>query len=144
MDWQVIILTLGASLITGAVSLLGNIIVSKSNIKKSILENRELNKKDFFNKRLKIYDKILTHLKSIEIGIEKKEDINKILEECHLESFWKSNYHYCSTGFNERMRRFLHFFDGSHGTIMRITAIRDQAKFDFDHYYGLKDQDNSK
>ena len=31
MDWQVIILTLGASLITGAVSLVGNIVISKSN-----------------------------------------------------------------------------------------------------------------
>ena len=34
MDWQVIILTLGASLISGVVSLVGNIVVSKSNLKK--------------------------------------------------------------------------------------------------------------
>ena len=59
MDWQVIILTLGASLITGIITLLGNIIVSKSNIKSVTVENEYKDKKEFIDKRIKSYDVIL-------------------------------------------------------------------------------------
>ena len=65
MDWQVIILTLGASLITGAISLIGNIVVTKANIKKTILENRELCKKEFMCKRMDAYNQILKNINYI-------------------------------------------------------------------------------
>lgn len=134
MDWQVIVLTLGASLITGAVSLIGNIIISKSNIKKSQLEN----KSEFMHLRIKAYNSILFNLNFLESKIKEKD----ILEKSNLESKWLNNYHYCSQNFNNLMSSFIRNFEGRdiNSELSRMEKIRQQIKFDIDTYYGIKER----
>lgn len=78
MDWQVVILTLGASLITGIITIIGNIIVSRVSLKKTIVENQHADKKEFIDKRFKAYDKILTTITSqLETKIIKDDNFDE-------------------------------------------------------------------
>ncbi|MBQ2717973.1 MAG: hypothetical protein IJF75_05190 [Clostridia bacterium] len=139
MDWQVIILTLGASLITGAVSLIGNIIVSKTNLKKTLIDNQEQNKKDYLRRRISIYDAILVGL----VEIESKLDNEKVLVESELERIWLEDYHYCSKEVNRQLHLFLGSFDRKTDSAIKkvyIKKIREQIKMDLDNYYGIKEK----
>lgn len=137
MDWQVIILTLGASLITGAVSLIGNIIISKSNIKKTLLENTTEARKEFMNKRCQAYDRILYCINYLE---ENKSEKN-LLENSELESTWKADYPYCSKQLNQELYMLTKYFDkkNSLNFELKLRNIRNQIKKDLDNYYGVND-----
>ena len=141
MDWQTIILTLGASLITGAVSLIGNIIVSKSNLKKSFIENQEQSKKEYNKKRILIYDSILNNLALSEVYL----DDNKV-DWSNLQRLWLKEYHYCS----KEVNFLLHYFFKNNDKIEKdatkrmINRIRNQIKKDIDSYYGFKENKKSK
>jgi len=140
MDWQVIILTLGASLITGAVSLIGNIIVSKTNLKKTLIENQEQIKKDYLRRRILIYDSLLVRLVEIEGNLGNK----KVLEKTELERIWLEDYHYCSKEVNRQLYLFLGSFDRKTDDVIKkgyIKKIREQIKMDLDNYYGIKEKD---
>ena len=116
MDWQVIILTLGASLITGAVSLIGNIVVTRANLKKTLLENREESK---------------------------KEDI---LKESKIEQAWLNYYPYCSKEMNHDLYMFTKYFDRKDKSHidLSISHMREQIKDDLDEYYGVKDKKSKR
>ena len=141
MDWQVIILTLGASFITGAVSLIGNIIVSKSNLKKTLIENKEQSKKEYMRRRISIYDSILHRLAHIENNIDDKN----VLEDTELERVWLEDYHYCSKDVNCDLHRFFKFYDRKDKNSIKINIenIREQIKKDMDEYYGIKENKKS-
>jgi len=137
MDWQVIILTLGASLITGLVTIIGNVIVSRISLKKIIVENQHNDKKEFIERRFKAYDEILKCISSqsenklIKDFDEQKEKIDKI---------WKENYHYCSKQINNDMYFLIKYFDFSHSTKSRIKSLSEAMKSDIDRFYGVKDK----
>ena len=107
MDWQVIILTLGASLITGVVSLIGSILVTKSNIKKTILESQEQNKKEFMYKRMNAYKDILDKINWLEQNLDKKD----ALEESGINHVWHKWYPYCSNELNYSLHLFIRKFN---------------------------------
>lgn len=138
MDWQIIILTLGASIITGAVSLIGNIIVTKANIKKTIIESKALLKQEFMSKRMDAYNKILNNINYLELYI-KNEDV---LEKSNLEKVWLNYYPYCSKKLNNSLYMLIKYFDtkNDYNNILRISNIRKQIKKDLDEYYGIKDK----
>ena len=142
MDWQVIILTLGASLITGAVSLIGNIIVSKSSLKNTLLENQEQSKKEYAKRRIAIYNTILHRLAYIETN----EDDEEALDEFELERLWLEDYHYCSKEVNALLHSFFKLEDKSNRTILliKIKKIRNQIKRDINDYYGIKEAKKSR
>lgn len=139
MDWQVIILTLGASLITGVVSLVGNIVVSKSNLKKTILESRETSKKEFMQKRIDSYNKILKKINYLELNI----NIGNILEKSFIEEEWLDCYPYCSKELNNRLHMLIKSFEKKEYSykIASISNVRNQIKADLDEYYGIKDKE---
>lgn len=139
MDWQVIILTLGASLITGAISLIGNVVVTKANLKKTILENRELSKKEFMNKRMDAYNQILKNINYIEENINKE----KVLEESNIERAWLNWYPYCSKKLNHKLYMFIKYFDQKEESVIvvNLSNMRKQIKNDLDVYYGIADKD---
>ena len=138
MDWQVIILTLGASLITGAVSLIGNIVVTKANLKKTLLENREESKKEFMKKRFEAYEQILHNLNYLEQNANKED----ILKESKLEQTWLNYYPYCSKEINHDLYMFTKNFDRKNKSHINlsISHMREQIKEDLDEYYGVKDK----
>ena len=142
MDWQVIILTLGASLITGAISLIGNIVVTKANIKKTILENRELCKKEFMCKRMDAYNQILKNINYIEENLNKEN----VLKESNIERAWLNWYPYCSKELNHRLYIFVKYFDKKENSniVISLSNIRKQIKYDLDEYYGIVDKDSGK
>lgn len=137
MDWQVIILTLGASLITGAVSLVGNIIVTKLNLKKTMLENRESSKKEFMHKRMDAYNQILKNINYLEQNLDKEN----VLEESNIEQSWLNWYPYCSKELNYRLHMFIKYFGkkGKSEIVLSLSNIREQIKDDLDEYYGITD-----
>lgn len=136
MDWQVIILTLGASLITGLVSLVGNILMTRSNIKKAILENQEQNKKEYMYKRLKAYEQILAKINYLEQNIEDKD----ALETSNIKQVWFNWYPYCSDELNSILHNFCSGFieKDNRGKGLSLSRIREQIKTDLDEYYGIK------
>ncbi len=142
MDWQVIILTLGASLITGAISLIGNIVVTKANLKKTILENRELCKKEFMCKRMDAYNQILKNINYIEENLNKEN----VLKESNIERAWLNWYPYCSKELNHRLCIFVKYFDKKENSniVVSLSNIRKQIKYDLDEYYGIVDKDSGK
>lgn len=139
MDWQVIILTLGASLITGTISLIGNIIVTKANFKKTILENKELIKKEFMCKRMDAYNQILRNINYIEENLNDKE----VLEESKIERAWLNWYPYCSKELNHILSIFIKSFDKKEKSniVASLSNIRKQIKNDLDGYYCIVDKD---
>ncbi len=139
MDWQVIILTLGASLITGAVSLIGNIVVTKANLRKTLLENREESKKEFMYKRMDAYNQILKNINYLEQNLDKEN----VLEESKIEQAWLSWYPYCSKELNHRLYMFIKYFDKKEKSniILSLSNMRKQIKYDLDEYYGITDKD---
>lgn len=142
MDWQVIILTLGASLITGAVSVIGNIIITRANIKKSIIENNEKNRSEFMHIRLQTYDEILKCINNIECNI-KEEDI---LEKSALKTKWLGSYQYCSKTLNQLIRQLIislekiNIYKNTKTAECWIERIRMYIKADLDSYYGNKEK----
>ncbi len=138
MDWQVIILTLGASLITGAVSLIGNIVISRANLKKTLLENREESKKEFMKKRFEAYEQILHNLNYLEQNADKED----ILKESKIEQAWLNHYPYCSKEMNHELYMFTKYFDRKNRSHidLSISHMREQIKNDLDEYYGVKDK----
>lgn len=143
MDWQVIVLTLGASLITGAISLIGNILVSRSNLKKIKLENEEQNKKEHINRKVEAYSKILHQLAVIDVDINK--DINNrtnLSDILLLEKCWLENYPNCSQEVNRNLSDLFRYFskEDSSRIKLRIDNIRKQIKKDLDSLYGIKEE----
>lgn len=138
MDWQVIILTLGASLITGTVSLIGNIVVTKANLKKSMIEKQEESKKEFMKKRVEAYELILHNLNYLEQNI----DNDNVLKESKIEQAWLNYYPYCSKEMNYALYMFTKSFDRKDKShiISSISDLREQIKKDLDEYYGIKDK----
>ncbi len=138
MDWQVIILTLGASIITGAVSLIGNIVATKANLKKTIIENREESKKEFMKKRFEAYELILHNLNYLEQNIS----TDNVLEKSKIEQAWLNNFHYCSKELSHKLYMFIKYFDRKDKTHidLSISHMRDQIKEDLDEYYGITDK----
>lgn len=138
MDWQVIILTLGASLITGAVSLIGNIVVTKANLKRTLLENREESKKEFMKNRFEAYELILHNLNYLERNTDKEN----ILKESEIEQVWLNHYPYCSKEMNHHLYMFTKYFDRKDKSHidLSISHMREQIKKDLDEYYGVKDK----
>ena len=134
MDWQVIILTLGASIITGAVSLAGNIIASRANVKKSQLED----KSEYMHKRFQAYDSILKNLNYLECNISNKD----VLKESKLEEKWLEHYHYCSKEVNMLLYLFIRYFNNKDiiSVKNKTENIREQMKSDMDTYYGIKEK----
>ncbi len=143
MDWQVIILTLGASLITGIITLLGNIIVSKSNIKSITVENEYKDKKEFIDKRIKSYDDILNCINH-EFNNLTKEEKKSEEQKKNIDKIWRCNFHYCSKAVNKRMVLLIKYFDTSYRTKQRISVLSEVMKKDIDRYYGIKDKDYKK
>ena len=142
MDWQVIILTLGASLITGAVSLIGNIIITRANIKKSIIENSEKNRSEFMHIRFQTYDEILKCINNIECNINKEN----ILEKSELKTKWLGSYQYCSKTLNQLIRQLIislekiNIYKNTKTAECWIERIRMYIKADLDSYYGNKEK----
>ena len=144
MDWQVIILTLGASLITGAVSLIGNIIITRANIKKSLLENNEKNKREFMHKRFQVYDDILKCLNYIELNIKDEN----VLEKSCLKNKWLESFQYCSKTLNSLLNVLVDSlnktniqFNNNVKSVERwIKTIRLYMKTDLDACYGNKEK----
>ena len=139
MDWQVVILTLGASLITGIITIIGNIIVSRASLKKTIVDNQHSDKKEFIDKRFKAYDKILTTITSqLETKIIKDDIFDE--QKAKIEKVWRENYHYCSKQINRDIQLLIRFFDYSFSTKQRIKNLSDLMKKDIDSFYGIKDK----
>lgn len=143
MDWQVIILTLGASLITGVVTIIGNVIVSRISLKKTIVENEHNDKKEFIEKRFKAYDEILKCISSqSENKMIKDENFEEQKEK--IDKVWRENYHYCSKQVNKDMYFVVKYFDFSFNTKRRVESLSEEMKKDIDKFYGIKDKKNKK
>lgn len=140
MDWQVIILTLGASLITGIVTIVGNIIVSHYSLKKTLLENQYLNRKEFLDKRIKAYDDLLKCITEQSKTKMIKDDNFQDQKE-KISEIWKENYHYCSKQVNRMMSNLIKYFDFSNTSKIRIQRVSDEMKKDIDKFYGIKDKE---
>lgn len=139
MNWQVIILTLGASLITGIISLLGNIIISKASIKRTLIKNEIKNKKQFIDKREKAYNEIIDTIKAQLVDIEgkvKPYDEQKKL----IDNVWRTYYHYCGKSVNKNMVLLIEYFDNSFSSKQRINRLCQIMKKDIDRFYGIKDK----
>ena len=137
MDWQIIVLTLGSALITGAVSIIGNIIVMRSNTRKSLLESNEQKTKEIMSKRLKVYDSILLYINYI----EKYEDETKCREFCaKLHDCWLNNFSYLSKEVNHRLNSLTRVIEKEDKFInFHINSLREQIKIETDEYYGIKE-----
>ena len=142
MDWQVIILTLGASIITGAVSLLGSIISSRVNFKKLIFEKENENKREYMRNRLDIYGYILYKLNEIVEDISDNDE-EYDLTDSEIESKWLESFNYCSKEINRMMYWFVSHFDvkNKKSLMNNIDSIRRQVKKETDEYYGIKEKD---
>lgn len=137
MDWQIIVLTLGSALITGAVSIIGNIIAMRSNTRKSLLESNEQKTKEIMNKRLKVYDSILLYINYI----ENSEDETKYREfYAKLHDCWLNNFSYLSKDVNSRLNSLTHVIESENQyTKFHISSLREQIKIETDEYYGIKE-----
>ena len=141
MDWQVIILTLGAALITGLTSIVGNILVVRSNLRKSVLENKEQKEKEFMSTRINAYESILSILREINENLNEHDLANKCAQ---LESKWLSNYPYISININRRLHFLTEHLESKNTNNIKfdIRLIRDMVKQEIDEYYNIKDKDN--
>lgn len=107
--------------------------MSKSNLKKALLETQEQNKKEYFQRRITIYDKILNRLAYIESNLDNKT----ALEESELKKIWLEKYHYCSSEVNNELNYFLRYYNEKPKETKKIIIkeIREQIKIDIDEYY---------
>ena len=100
MDWQVIILTLGAALITGLTSVIGNILVVRSSLRKSVQESNEQKQKEFMAIRLKAYEDVLIILHDIDESNDEQELIQACLR---LQNQWLDKFLYISKNLNHEL-----------------------------------------
>lgn len=145
MDWQVIILTLGAALITGLTSIVGNILVVRSNLRKSVLENKEQKEKEFMSTRISTYESILAILSDINENLT-EDDLSDIY--LQLQDKWLSNYIYISVNTNRRLHVLTVRMESKNVKDVSSEAkfIREKIKEEIDEYYNINDKDdlNSK
>lgn len=138
MDWQVIILTLGAALITGLTSVIGNILVVRSSLRKSVLENKEQKEKEFMTMRISAYTSILVILRDLNENLSEHDLINKCTQ---LEDKWLVNYPYLSININRHLHILTEYIETQNIKDLeyRIRSIRKKIKEELDEYYNVKD-----
>ena len=141
MDWQVIILTLGAALITGLTSFIGNILVVRSSIRKSAIENKEQKEKEFMSTRINAYVSILSILRDINESLSENELFDKCTQ---LENKWLVNYPYLSININRHLHILTKCIETKKTERLnfRIRDIREKIKEELDEYYNIKDVDD--
>lgn len=141
MDWQVIILTLGAALITGLTSVIGNILVVRSSLRKSALETKEQKEKEFMTTRISAYTNILVILRDINESLNEADLANKCTQ---LENKWLVNYPYLSININRHLHILTECIETQKIKDLnyRIRNIRKKIKEELDEYYNVKDVDD--
>ena len=141
MDWQVVILTLGTALITGVTSIVVNILVVRSGLRKSVLENKEQKEKEFMTTRINAYASILVILRDLNEGIGGSELIDKHKQ---LEEKWLANYPYLSINVNRLLLILTDNMEAkdSKNLTGNIRVIREKIKEELDEYYNIIDKDD--
>ena len=141
VDWQVIILTLGAALITGLTSVVGNILAVRSSIRKGVLENKEQKEKEFMSNRINAYSNILVILRDINESLSENELSVKCTQ---LENKWLVNYPYLSLKINRDLHILTECLEtkNTNSLNFRIMNIREKIKEEIDEYYNIRDKDD--
>ncbi len=137
MDWQLIILTLGASFLTGAITIVSNIIISNANIKKAKLEKTVNSQMEYLSKVNNIYSEILDLLFYVETYLNQKNKEELHLYINKLDYYWKRNFNYCSKTLNNEIYCLIEDFEKNTIQPYQIEYIRDLIKIDTNKLYGI-------